>query len=355
MIKPRALRPGDRMAAISLSNGWPSVYPGAYEDGKRRLEEAFGVLVVDSRHARADRPWLNTHPEARAADLMEVLSDPSIQGIVSTIGGDDSIRMLPFLDLSVIRQHPKIFLGYSDSTITHFAFLKAGVTSFYGPSVMGGFDENGGLLDYMLESVRKTLFEPVTPTSIAPNVDGWTCASFEWDDPARNEKKRRLQPCTGWKWLQGSGQSRGHLIGGCLEAVDWLRGTSVWPDLSVWRNSIVFLETSEDQPSPAAVTYMLRALGATGALTDARGILLGRPYGDGVEDQLDAYDPALLGVLGELDLTSLPVVTRMDFGHTDPSFIVPYGIEAEIDCDRQLFRLLESPALVQPTPDQPQR
>jgi muramoyltetrapeptide carboxypeptidase LdcA involved in peptidoglycan recycling len=344
MIKPRALRPGDRVAAISLSHGWPSVYTGAYEDGKRQLQEAFGVLVVDSRHARADRAWLSAHPEARAADLMEVLIDPSIQGIVSTIGGDDSIRMLPFLDLSVIRQHPKIFLGYSDSTIAHFAFLKAGVTSFYGPSVMAGFDENGGLLNYMLESVRKTLFEPVAPASIAPNVDGWTCASFAWDDPARNDKKRRLQPCAGWKWLQGSGQYRGHLIGGCLEAVDWLRGTSVWPDRSVWRNSMLFLETSEDQPSPAAVTYMLRALGATGALSDARGILFGRPYGDSVEAQSDAYDRALLCVLGELGLTSLPVVTRMDFGHTDPSFIVPYGIEAEIDCDRQLFRLLESPA-----------
>jgi muramoyltetrapeptide carboxypeptidase LdcA involved in peptidoglycan recycling len=145
MIKPRALRRGDRVAAISLSRGWPSVYPGAYNDGKRQLEESFGVQVVESRYALADIPWLAAHPEARAADLMEVLRDQSIQGIISTIGGDDSIRMLPFLDYSVIRENPKVFLGYSDSTITHFAFLKAGVSSFYGPSLMAGFDENGGL------------------------------------------------------------------------------------------------------------------------------------------------------------------------------------------------------------------
>jgi len=154
MIKPRTLRRGDRVAAISLSRGWPNVYPRAYQDGKRQLQEAFGVEVVESRHALADFQWLAAHPEARAADLMEVLKDPSIQGIVSTIGGDDSIRMLPFLDYSVIRQNPKVFIGYSDSTVTHFAFLKAGVTSFYGPSLMAGFDENSGLPYLCLAKMR---------------------------------------------------------------------------------------------------------------------------------------------------------------------------------------------------------
>jgi muramoyltetrapeptide carboxypeptidase LdcA involved in peptidoglycan recycling len=346
LITPRALRPGDRVAAISLSSGWPSVYPRAYEDGKRQLQEAFGVEVVESRYARADKAWLREHPDARAADLMETLSDPSISALISTIGGDDSIRMLPFLDLSVIREHPKIFLGYSDSTITHFAFLKAGVTSFYGPSIMGGFDENGGLFDYTRKSLRQMLFEPAESTVIAPNTGGWTCASFEWGDPARNESPRALQPTSGWKWLQGAGRRRGRLVGGCLEAVDWLRGTSVWPDRSVWKDSVLFLETSEDEPSPAAVTYMLRALGAVGALDDCTAVLLGRPFGSDDERRFEAYDRALLGVLGELGLTSLPVVTRMDFGHTDPSFVVPIGIEAEIDCDRQQLRLVQPPTLI---------
>ncbi len=305
MITPRALRPGDKVAAISLSRGWPSVYPRAYQDGKRQLQEAFGVQVVESRYALKDIPWLAAHPEARAEDLMEVLRDPSIRGIISTIGGDDSIRMLPFLDLSVIRENPKIFLGYSDSTITHFAFLKAGVTSFYGPSIMAGFDENGGLLPYMAESVRQVLFGSTPSASIPPNDDGWTIAPWEWGDEKRNEKKRQLQPCSGWKWLQGKGQHSGHLIGGCLEAIDWLRGTPVWPELSVWRNSILFLEISEDEPSPVAVVLMLRAIAATGALREARGVLFGRPFGDG--SKFDVYDSALIQVLAELGLSALPL------------------------------------------------
>jgi muramoyltetrapeptide carboxypeptidase LdcA involved in peptidoglycan recycling len=95
--------------------------------------------VVESRHALADIDWLAAHPAARAADLMEVLKDPAIHGIISTIGGDDSIRMLPYLDYSVIRQNPKVFLGYSDSTITHFAFLKGRCDLILWTVPHGGF------------------------------------------------------------------------------------------------------------------------------------------------------------------------------------------------------------------------
>jgi muramoyltetrapeptide carboxypeptidase LdcA involved in peptidoglycan recycling len=341
MIKPRALRRGDRIAAISLSSGWPNVFPAAYYDGKRQFENAFGVRVIESPHALAKPDWLAAHPEARAADLMEVLRDPSIHGIVSTIGGDDSIRMLPFLDLSVIRENPKVFLGYSDTTVTHLAFLKAGVTSYYGPSIMAGFDENGGLLPYTVDSVRQTLFGSFIPeVPITPNRDGWSCASFAWGDETRNQKPRVLQPCSSWRWLQGTGRHRGHLVGGCLDVIDWLRGTPIWPEPSVWRNSIAFLEISEDAPSASAVVRMLRALAATGALREARGILFGRPYGD--EAEFDKYDGAILQVLAELRLGSIPLVTRMDFGHTDPKFIVPYGVETQIDCETQQISLLES-------------
>src|SRR5258708_12148362 len=107
MIEPRVLRPGDRIAAISLSSGWPKVFPAAYCDGKRQLEEAFGVEVVESRHALSDPDWLSAHPEARAADLMEVLRDPSIHGIISTIWGGHSLPSLPFLDHPVLRYNPQ--------------------------------------------------------------------------------------------------------------------------------------------------------------------------------------------------------------------------------------------------------
>jgi muramoyltetrapeptide carboxypeptidase LdcA involved in peptidoglycan recycling len=88
---------------------------------------------------------------------------------------------------------------------------------------------------------------------------------------------------------------------------------------------------------------MLRSLAAAGALAEIQAILYGRPYGD--EASFEAYDDALLFVLSELKLTSIPLITRMDFGHTDPKLTLPIGVAAEIDCDTKQIRLLESPTI----------
>ena len=43
----------------------------------------------------------------------------------------------------------------------------------------------------------------------------------------------------------------------------------------------------------------------------------------------------------ELGLT-IPIITRMDFGHTDPFFVLPYGVRAEIDCAAQRLSFIDS-------------
>lgn len=73
---------------------------------------------------------------------MNAFENPEIKAIVSTIGGEEGIRILPYVDFNVIRNNPKVFLGYSDSTVIHFICQKAGINSFYGPSIMAGFAEN---------------------------------------------------------------------------------------------------------------------------------------------------------------------------------------------------------------------
>lgn len=343
MIKPQKLQPGDKIATVSLSWGGPGTIPHRYEVGKKQLQDEFGLIVVEMPHTLRDAGWLYRHPQARAEDLMMAFSDPTIKGILSTIGGDDSIRLLPYLDPQVIRANPKVFMGYSDTTISHFVCYKAGLVTFYGPAIMAGFAENGGMFPYMVESVRKALFstEPIGP--IAPHTDGWTVESLDWADPANQTRRRRLNPSTGWRFLQGQGVRRGHLIGGCLEVLDWLRGTEVWPDLDVWQDAILFLETSEDAPSPEAVKFVLRTYAALGILSKLSGILFARPGGHVPFEDFEKYDQVLLQVVAdEAGLSDLPMISGMDFGHTDPMFVLPYGIQAEIDCDRQRFSIVES-------------
>ncbi|MFL7808103.1 MAG: S66 peptidase family protein [Anaerolineae bacterium] len=343
LVKPRKLQPGDIVAAVTLSWGGPATYPHRYEAGKRQLEDEFGLTVVEMPHTLSDASWLYRNPRARADDWMQAFADPSIAGILSTIGGDDSIRLLPFVDLDLIRANPKVFVGYSDTTVSHLACLQAGIVSFYGPSIMAGFGENGGMFPYMVDSVRRTLFSSAPAGRIAPNTEGWTAEFLDWGEPKHQTRPRTLVPSTGWCYLQGKGIHRGHLLGGCFEVLDWLRGTAVWPGRELWRDAILFLETSEEAPPPSALLRGLRTYAALGILQELSGLLFGRPGGPLQPAQFEEYDQAISQVIRtEEGLVDLPVVTRMDFGHTDPMFVLPYGVQAEIDCDAQQLTITEA-------------
>ena len=342
MIKPRKLQSGDTVAAISLSWGGPGSFPQRYEAGKRQLQDEFGLKVVETAHALRDADWLHKNPKARAEDLMNAFADPSIKAIISTIGGDDSIRTLPYLDPDVIRSSPKIFMGYSDTTITHIACFNAGLVSFYGPTIMTGFAENGGMFSFMVDAVRASLFSSAPIGEVKQNTGGWTVERLNWGNPEHQSKKRGLIPSTGWKLLQGTGIHQGHLIGGCLEVLDFLRGTNYWPESDVWKNAILFLETSEEAPPPSVLKYSLRTYASMGILKRLSGILFGRPGGDISPDRFKEYDEVFQQVVTEEGLSELPIVTHMDFGHTDPMFVLPYGVKAEINCDAQKFRILEN-------------
>jgi muramoyltetrapeptide carboxypeptidase LdcA involved in peptidoglycan recycling len=342
-VKPARLRPGDTVAAVSLSWGGPGTFPHRYAAGKRQFEETFGCRVVETRHALREAAWLAANPRARADDLIEAFEDDSIRGVISTIGGDDSIRILQYLDLGLMRSHPKIFMGYSDTTVTHFACAAAGLTSFYGPAFMAGFAENGGMHPYGVESVRRTLCSAETIGEVRPNRDGWTVERIPWDIPANQSRRRALVPSTGWRWLQGEGCARGPLFGGCLEVMEWLKGTPVWPPLEKWQGVVLFIETSEEQPAARDVARWLRSYGAQGILQRVAAILVGRPGGHQLPITAhEEYDTAVLRVVRDELGLSTPVIAGMDFGHTDPMFVLPYGVTAEVDCEARRFSITEA-------------
>jgi muramoyltetrapeptide carboxypeptidase LdcA involved in peptidoglycan recycling len=341
LSKPKKLSPGDRIAAVSLSWGGPSIFPYRYQIGVQQLQDEFGLQVVEMPNTLKDAAWLEKNPRARADDFMQAFADPSIKGIFATIGGDDSLRLLPFIDFSMIEKNPKIFMGYSDTTISTLMCYKAGLVSFYGPSIMVELAENCGIFPYVVESVRKNLFSSDPIGEVKPSTEGWTVERLDWGDPANQQIKRKLNPSTGWKFLQGKGIRRGHLLGGCLEILDWTRGTTIFP--GDWQDAILFIETSEEAPPPEYVKRTLRVFAAMGLLQNLSGILFGRPGGEVPIDKFDEYDQAILQVINEEQgLTNLPIITNMDFGHTSPMFVLPYGVQAEIDFENKRFSILEN-------------
>jgi muramoyltetrapeptide carboxypeptidase LdcA involved in peptidoglycan recycling len=279
------------------------------------------------------------HPELRAKDLMDAFRDPGIRGIFCAIGGDDTIRLLPYIDYEVIRNNPKIFMGYSDTTINHFMMYKAGLVSFYGPAVMSEFGEYVNMSDYTAEAVRKILFEDSAGYSIE-HSPVWSNDWVDWNEESINIQRKMIADEHEYEILQGTGNVCGHLLGGCLDVFLMANGTEIWPAPDDWKGAVLFLETSEDQPSPIFVVWMLRNLAAQGILNAINGILIGKPCGGKYYEE---YKDSVMQVVNrEQGLTELPIFYNVNFGHAIPIGVIPYGIQTELDCSKRTITFLES-------------
>lgn len=339
-IKPKLLKKGDKVASISLSWGGAGELRNRYEIGKKQFEKTFGLRIVETSNALKSAEYLSKNPKARADDLTEAFSDNSIKAIISNIGGEDSIKTLPYTDISVIKQNPKIFMGFSDTTTTHFACYKAGLTSFYGTSIMAGFAENGGMHNYQIKDINQTLFSAEPVGELRPNYEGWTSELLDWADDSLQNKKRRLNKNKGWNYLQGKKTIRGQLIGGCVEVLEFLKGTDYWLYSSEWDNKVLFLETSEEMMSPNCLKRILRNYALQGVFEKISGLIFGRPYNNKYADE---YNKVILEVIkDEVGNDELPIITEMDFGHTSPIFTLPYGVLAEINSEKKKFSIIEN-------------
>jgi len=326
---------------VSLSSGLAHGVPERYAAGKQQIEATFGLRVVEAPNSQRDAAFLYRNPQARADDLMWALTEGDVRGIISNIGGNDSVRLLPLLDHGMIRQYPKVFMGFSDTTIQHVAFLNAGVVSFYGPSVLTGLAENCGIHPYTVDAMRRVLFSPEVIGEIVAAPE-WTEHLLDWGDPKNQEIPRTFQPNPGWVWLQGEDQSavEGQLIGGCIEVLEMLKGTEWWPGAAAWEGAVLYFETSEEAPEPWQVEEWLRNYGSQGILAGAAGMLLGRPHRYTMENKLKLFE-VVLKVLAEVDRTDLPVVADVDFGHTSPIGVLPNGCRARIEPHNHRVALTE--------------
>jgi muramoyltetrapeptide carboxypeptidase LdcA involved in peptidoglycan recycling len=340
--KPSRLNHGDKVALVSLSWGGAGDADllWRYKQGKERLEQVFGLEVVEMEHTLAGTEYIYKHPEKRAEDLMKAFSDSSIKGIIACIGGIESIRMLPYIDFDVINKNPKVFMGYSDTTTTHLFCYKAGISSIYGPTLLVDFAENVSMSQYTIEHLEKTLFKSEAVGKIEPALE-WTSEYLPWEEKNKSIQ-RKYKSNRGYELLQGKGIVQGRLIGGCFEVFDMLRGTEVFPKLEDFEDSILFLETSEEKPPAWFIECGLRIYGINGILEKVKGIIWSKPQD---EELYEEYKNEIKKVMKEFGREDMPILYNLNFGHTEPKICLPYGALAEIDCEKISFSILESAVL----------
>lgn len=343
MIKPTKLKQGSKIAIISPSSGLPNLFPDIYELGLKNIKEVLGLEIIEMPTARISPDELYKNPKCRAEDINNAFADTNIDGIITSIGGYESIRILKYLDTDMILKNPKFIMGFSDATtfLTYLNYL--GMVTFYGPSVMAGFAQLNYLPDKVIEHTRSILFSDNYPYEYTPYKD-WTNGYKDWNN------KDTLGECTefytnknGWRFLQGKESVQGKLWGGCIDVLEFMKSTQYWPQNNFWDDKILFFETSEEKPLPNQVGYMLRNYGVQGVFEKIKGIIFGRPkdYSDKEKDDLDNIILSI--VKDEFNNSTIPIVVDVDFGHTDPKLILPLGCQVSLEPESNKFILMEKP------------
>ena len=340
IIKSKKLQRGDTIAIVSPSWGGPSVFPHIYELGIKALEN-IGFKIKEFPSARKDADFLDNNPKFRAKDINNAFRDKKVKAIFASIGGNDSVRILPYLDLENIQKNPKIIIGYSDTSILlTYLNQKIGFVTLNGPSIMAGFSQWDLLGEKFQKHIKTILFS--NPETYDYKPYNFYCDGYlDWSDKINTGKTKPMSKNSGWNWLQGNSKVQGELFGGCIEVLEFMKSTKFWPNNNFWNGKILFFETSDDKPSPEQVKYILRNYGMQGVFDKISAILVGRAR-DYSEKEKEKLDNNILKIVKkEFGNENLPIITNMDFGHTDPQWILPLGIKAEIDCHKKKFKLIE--------------
>ncbi len=335
---PPKLTAGDRVAVVSPSYAAPGAFPAVHEQAMRRLRAEFDLEPVEYATTRR----LGATPADRAADLMAAFADPTIRAVLATIGGDDQLTVLPFLVAAVVTADPKPFVGYSDNTNLLNWLWNLGVAGYHGGSTMVHLGRGGRLHPVSAGSLRAALLTG-GDVELHP-VESFSEDELDWADPDSLDKEPPVQDSPGWDWHQPGVVVTAPTWGGNLEILHWNLAAGRWiRPVEDYAGCVLLLETSEEMPAAEEVFRMLRNAGERGLLAQFPALLVGTAKASSLDHRraaadrdryraeqraavlraLEAYNPQAMAVFG------------VDFGHTDPQWVLPYGGSVTVDGPRR--------------------
>ncbi len=314
-IKPPRLNYGDTIGIVAPASAPPD--PKAIDRSMEAIEK-LGFKPKLAANARRRWGFLAGSDRERAGDLMNMFMDRKVNAIVCARGGYGTARLLPLLDYGRIRAHAKVFIGYSDITSLHCAFLvKANLISFHGPMLNSDFIKDD-FPDFTLRSFLRTLMEPEAAGSILSTPRG-----------ERREAKLRGRVNGEDISILRSGRATGQLIGGNLSI---LCATLATPYQPSFKKKILFLEDLDEVPFrfDRMLTHLLNA----GLLQQVAGVAIGinknciDPKAKGCKEYRQTVEDVFKERLAPL---KVPVVLGLPFGHVPMNATLPVGVKATLD------------------------
>ncbi|MGV6819556.1 MAG: S66 peptidase family protein [Parvularcula sp.] len=310
IIRPKRLASGQTIGLIAPASN-------VFEDEETRFAidvvRSLGFDVREGQHLHAKSQYLAGSDADRAADVNAMFADESVDAIFCLRGGYGTPRILPYLDYELIRQNPKVLLGYSDITaLLNAISAKSRLVTFHGPIAKQNFS------DYTLSEYRKVLVRPEKHALIGSPPPFHPA-------PGRVEQKNRITRFNG-------GTARGQLVGGNLTLICATIGTPFEPD---FRGALLFLE--DDGEAPYRIDRMLTQLWLAGKLDEIAGVVFGKFTGaskfDGNSFSIEEVIQQRFGPMG------VPCIRGLMIGHVSDQTVVPIGAEAILDADAGTLRL----------------
>ncbi|MBD6616060.1 LD-carboxypeptidase [Komarekiella sp. 'clone 1'] len=302
ILKPPCLQIGDTVGLIAPAG---IIDAQNIKDAKESISK-LGLKVKVGAHILDRYGYLAGKDADRAEDVNFMFSDRSVKAIIAMRGGWGCNRILPLLNYSLIRSHPKILMGYSDITSLLLAInARSRLITFHGPVATSTWNQL--TVDYL----KRILFnaEAVTMQNLNP----------------REVPVQTIAP----------GKARGKLVGGNLSVLAAMVGS---PYLPSWNKSILFVE--EIGEDVYRLDRMLTQLKTAGILNQIAGFIFGQCTNCSLGDEPSF---TLMQVLQDHIIPlNIPAWYGSMIGHIKDKFTLPIGVEVEIDANFGTIRMLEA-------------
>lgn len=281
---------------VSLSAPDAVWNPELYEKGKKALEDR-GIKIVEGATVHSRYLYLAGEPQKIADDLYSLFLNDQIDAIMCIGGGNCMNKIVPYIDLELIKQHYKPFIGISNITALMLAMLEAEIVSFHGPFALWSYGLDG------------------TPTDYTHN---------NWLD-ILNGYSGKLPAKTKWKTFQ-EGSATGTALGGNISTISTIVGTKYCP-AELFDGSILFIEDVDEDLD--VLDARLTHLKLLGVFDKVRGVVVGKlnDCNPPEETKMDITDFFKLVFAGY----KFPVIYDCDFGHVADNLCIPFGCMVKID------------------------
>ena len=330
-MKAKKVNTKTTIGVFSASSPISATVPVRYERGKKFLEGKGFRVFNGELYGKRDFYRSGTIKE-RANELNQLLYHDEIQIVMASIGGNNTNAILPYIDYEYLKKHPKIIIGYSDTTALILAiYAKTGLVTFYGPALASSFGELPPFVDLTYKNFEEMVCGNISIPYQYPMPAIWTDEFINWSEQDRGKEERENH----WVCVNG-GICRGRLIGGNLNTMEGFFGTEYMPEIK--EGDILLLEDSLKDACTIERTFSLLKL--AGVFEKVGGIILGKH--EKFDDNGTGRKP--YEILQEvLDGRKVPLLAEFDCCHTHPMLTMPIGCMVELNATEKKVTLMEEP------------